>query len=125
MCLGCPPKAEPGFEGKVVEFGGTGTPMLGVLMGPQLPHTTRVGAQLVPDIGLTMTKCFRELTVAEGTKLFPAVPCSNLLLPPPHRIKPSSRSWRDLHHLPTWPWTSVALLCRGALGALPASSALT
>lgn len=49
MCLGCqgcecPLKAEPGFEGKVVEF--VGTPMLGVPIGLQLLHTTSVGVQL-------------------------------------------------------------------------------
>lgn len=43
----CPPKAEPGFEGKVVETGGNGTPMLGVSVDLQLLHTTRMGAQLV------------------------------------------------------------------------------
>lgn len=56
MCLQCqgskcPPKTEPGFKGKVAEFGGTGTSMLGVPLGPQLLHTTRVGAQLVYGLG--------------------------------------------------------------------------
>lgn len=51
MCLecqgcGCPPKAEPGFEGKVVEFGGTGCSHVS-----QLFHITRVGAQLVHGLG--------------------------------------------------------------------------